>query len=106
MAAFRQEKLSSLIKHRSAEFFRAEIAPGIIVTVTDVVLGSDNHQGIIFISVLPEIQEPSVIKILEKTTGRLKTYIHEHAQIGIVPDLSIQIDRGEKLRQTIDTLFE
>ena len=100
---FRNERLTSLIQLRSAEFFRTEVAPGTLVTVNDVVLEQNGHLATIFISVLPETSEGSVIKILEKSTGRLKTYVHEHAQIGHLPDFQIKLDRGEKIRRAIDS---
>lgn len=91
--------------HRlAAEFIRDNSGKTSLVTVTRVELYPAGKEGKIYFTTLPEDQEDTVLRFLERKAPEFKHYVREHSRIGIVPHLVFKIDYGERNRQRLDTL--
>ncbi len=106
MAELRHEKRHALLKRLAAQYIEGESNHTSLITVTDVRLSEDLKKSVIFITVLPDSKEKEVLEFLKRNRAELRDYIREHAKMGLVPFLDVEIDNGEKNRQKIDSLLK
>ncbi len=93
------------ILHRlAAQFILEEGGKTSLVTVTRVELYPAGKQGLIYFTTLPEDQEDTVLKFLERKAPEFKQYVRDNSRIGIVPHLVFKIDYGERNRQKLDQI--
>ncbi len=105
MAELRHEKRNALIKRMAAQFIETISNQTSMITVTDVQMSDDLKKCAIFITVFPDSKESIVLDFVKRNLTEMRDYIREHAKMGMVPFLDIQIDQGEKNRQKIEGLL-
>lgn len=104
MREVKRERTEEVIHRLAAEFIRDHAGKTSLITVTRVELSPTGKEGKIFFTTLPEDQEETVLKFLERKNPEFKRYVRDESRIGIVPHLDFKIDYGERNRQHLDTL--
>jgi ribosome-binding factor A len=104
MKDVRKEKITEIIRELAAEFILEESSKSSLITVTRTELSSSGKDGIIFFTTIPEDQEDTALKFLERKTGEFKNYLKKNSRLGILPHLTFRIDYGERNRQRLDEL--
>ena len=105
MSEFRSEKITNHIKELAALFIEREAGPTSMITVTRVLLSSDNKRAKIMVSVLPREKEKAAYGFIRRNLGDLRKYVSKGLKINPIPFLEVEIDEGEKNRQRIDELL-
>lgn len=105
MDTSKQEKLENQIAQVAAKFIETESNKTAIISVTRVQLIDRGRSVNIFISVLPENGEESALNFLKRKRNDLRTAIKKGVNMQNIPFVDVQIDKGEKARQTIDALL-
>lgn len=104
MSSFRSEKIEQLLTHLAATFLQEESSGASLITVTRCILGDRNKRATLFITVLPEIKEPSALDFANRKRQELRNYVQSHSKIGHIPVFEFVIDTGEKARQRISEI--
>ena len=104
MRELKHDKLEGILHRLAAEFIRNEASNASLLTVTRVELNPSGKDAIIFFTTLPESQEDTAFKFLERKTGEFKTYVKKHSRIGMLPHMRFKIDYGERNRQRLDEI--
>ena len=105
MSQFRGEKITNHIRELAATYIEREAGVTSMITVTRVLLSSDNKRATIMISVLPREKEKAAYGFIKRNLGELRKYITKGLRINPIPFLDVEIDEGEKNRQKIDELL-
>jgi len=104
MRELKREKLSEVLRHLAAEFVVREATPASLITITRVVISPSGKVAEVFFTTLPESQEDTALKFLERKGSEFMYYVREKSKIGIVPQLRFKIDYGERNRQRLDEI--
>ncbi|MEK7228019.1 MAG: ribosome-binding factor A [Patescibacteria group bacterium] len=105
MDSGKQEKIESQIAQLAALFIERESNKTALITVTRVEILDRGRNATIYISVLPEDGEESAINFLKRKRNDLRTVIKKGINMQNIPFIDVEIDKGEKARQTIDALL-
>ena len=105
MSEYRSEKITNQIRELAAIYIEREAGKTSLITVTRVLLSTDNKRATIMISVLPREKEKAAYGFIKRNLGELRTYITKNLKINPIPYLEVSIDEGEKNRQKIDDLL-
>lgn len=97
-------QLSEHIAHLAAQFINLQSNRTSLITVTRAHITDKQTVCTIFVSVLPEKEEPAAYIFLQRMAGPLKQYIMQKGGIHRVPHIAFQIDMGEKNRARIDEI--
>ncbi len=100
----KREIISEMIHRLAAQFIRDEASPASLLTVTRVTMSPTGKEAKVFFTTLPESQEDTALKFLERKTNEFKRYVRDESRIMIVPHIDFKIDYGERNRQHLDTL--
>ncbi len=100
----REIQVGETIAHLAADFFARESNSQSLITVTRADTSPDLKNIIVFISVLPEKFEESVLAFAKRNRTDFREYVKKHSALQHVPTLDFEIDYGEKNRQRIDEL--
>jgi ribosome-binding factor A len=100
----KKERTEEVIHRLAAQWIRAEAGNSSLITVTRVELSPTGKEGKIFFTTLPESEEDTALKFLERKSQEFKRYIRDESRIGIVPHIDFKIDYGERNRQRLDQL--
>lgn len=106
MSSFREEKITNRIKELSATFIEKEAGNTSMITVTGVIVTSDNKRATILVSVLPREKENAAYGFIKRNLGELRKYVAKNLKVNPIPYLDVEIDEGEKNRQKIDELLK
>ena len=101
----RQEKMSELLRHLSAQFLAEEANRSPLITVTRVEIPSDFRHARVFVTVYPESEEKRALVFLKRKRSDLRGFAKTHARMKELPRFDFILDRGEKHRQRIDELI-
>lgn len=101
---FRREKAEGLLKRVAAEFLEIESNKTALITVTRATISPDLKNSTIFITVLPEKMEVPALDFARRKLGPFRDYAKTKLKFRILPFFSLEIDKGEKIRQQIDEL--
>lgn len=104
MPSKRQTQVSEMIAHRAADFFARESNRQSLVTVTRADISPDLKNVCIFLSVLPEKEEGSVLHFARRNRTEFREFLKKTAILKTLPTVDFEIDYGEKNRQRIDDL--
>jgi ribosome-binding factor A len=104
MREVRHDRVQEQIHHLAAEFARDISTSASLLTITRVVLNPSGKDAKIFFTTLPNEQEDTALKFLERKTSEFKTYVRDNTRIGMIPHLSFHIDYGERNRQRLDEI--
>ena len=100
----KREVIAEIIHRLAAQFVRLEGSNASLLTVTRVELSPVGKDAKIYFTTLPESEEDTALKFLERKTAEFKMYVRDNSRIGIIPRLDFKIDYGERNRQHLDTL--
>ena len=99
----RKREITSEIIHRlSAKFILEEGGNSSLITVTRVDISPTGKEAKIYFTTLPESQEETALKFLERKKPEFHRYIRDESRIGIIPHIDFRIDYGERNRQRLD----
>lgn len=104
MKKIKHDKIEEIIHRGAAEFIRDESGPSSLITVTRVELNPSGKDALIYFTTLPEAEEDTALKFLERKTLEFKQILMRGSRIGIIPTLRFKIDYGERNRQRLDEL--
>ena len=93
-----------MIHRLAAQFISEESSKSSLITVTRVELSPTGKEGKIFFTTLPESEEDTALKFLERKGPEFKRYVRDESRLGFVPHLDFKIDYGERNRQRLDEL--
>ena len=105
MSEYRGEKIANHIKELAALYIEREAEPMSMITITRVVLSSDNKRAKIMVSVLPREKENAAYGFIKRNLGEIREYVKKGLNVNPIPYLDVEIDEGEKNRQKIDELL-
>lgn len=106
MREIKREKIGEIIKRLGAEFVRAESGKSSLITITRVELSPTAKESKIYFTTIPESEEDTALKFLERKTPEFKIYLRDKSRIGFIPHIDFKIDYGERNRQRLDELSE
>lgn len=101
----RDERAANLIKELAAQFLERENNGTSLITVTHATCSPDLRRATIYITVLPETAEQAALDFAKRRRSDLRDYVKKNMNTKTVPFLDVEIDRGEKNRQRIDSLL-
>ena len=104
MKEIKREIIAEVLHRKAAEFAREESTGASLLTITRVDLSPTGKEAKIFFTTLPEKEEGTALKFLERKTPEFYTYLREESRIGIIPHIDFKIDYGERNRQRLDKL--
>jgi ribosome-binding factor A len=104
MREVKKEKIAEVLHRLASQFILEEASKASLLTVTRVELSPTGKEAKVYFTTLPESEEDTALKFLERKTPEFKLYVRDHSRIGIVPHLDFKIDYGERNRQRLDTL--
>ncbi|MCR4279713.1 MAG: ribosome-binding factor A [Candidatus Zambryskibacteria bacterium] len=100
----KREVIGEILHRLAAKFVLEEGSKSSLLTITRVETSPTGKEAKIFFTTLPEDQQDTALKFLERKAGDFKMYVRDNSRIGIVPHLAFKIDFGERNRQRLDTL--
>ncbi|MBX4206373.1 ribosome-binding factor A [Candidatus Parcubacteria bacterium] len=100
----KREIIAEVLHRLAATFVREEGSNASLLTITRVELSPTGKEAKIFFTTLPEEEEDTALKFLERKTPEFKLYARDRSRIGIMPHIDFKIDYGERNRQRLDTL--
>lgn len=101
----RKREITSEILHRLASrFILEESTNSSLITVTRVNISTTGKEAKIFFTTIPEKEEETALKFLNRKTSEFRKYVQTESRIGIVPRINFYIDYGERNRQRLDEI--
>lgn len=104
MKQIKHDKMEGIIHRLAAEFIRDESGRSSLITVTRVELNPSGKDAVIYFTTLPESEEDTALKFLERKSGEFKQKVIKESRIGFPPHLRFKIDYGERNRQRLDEI--
>ena len=104
MRPVKHDKVAGILHRLAAEFIRDEAGKSSLITVTRVELNPSGKDAVIYFTTLPEKEEETALKFLERKTAELKQIVRDNSRLGLIPHLRFKIDYGERNRQRLDEL--
>lgn len=104
MNRIKHDKKEEILHRQAAEFIRDEGGKSSLITVTRVELNPSGKDAVIYFTTIPESEEDTALKFLERKTPEFKHMVITQSRLGIVPHLRFKIDYGERNRQRLDEL--
>jgi len=102
--AYKEERISTLLKNLAANFLERESSRTSLITVTGISISKDFKKADILISVLPERDEDTALAFAKRKRSDLRDFIKKQTRMRVLPFFDFKIDRGERNRQRIDEL--
>lgn len=104
MRDLKRERIGEMIHRLAAKFVQENSTVASLLTITRVELSPTGKEAKVFFTTLPENQEDTALKFLERKTQEFKRYVRDESRIGFVPHIDFKIDYGERNRQRLDEL--
>ena len=104
MREIKKERIAEILHRLAAKFVLEEGSKASLLTITRVEVSSTGKEAKIFFTTLPESQEDTALKFLERKFVEFKRYIRDESRIGLVPHIDFKIDYGERNSQRLDKL--
>lgn len=104
MKEIRREKVAEILHRLAAEFVRNEATQASLLTITRVEISPTGKESKIYFTTIPENQEDTALKFLERKISEFKQYIRDHSRLAMLPHITWKIDYGERNRQRLDEL--
>ena len=104
MRDLKRERIAEVLLRLAAKFVREESTKSSLITVTRVDISPTGKEAKVYFTTLPEDQEDTALKFLERKTPEFKRYVVDESRIGIVPHIDFKIDYGERNRQRLDEI--
>jgi ribosome-binding factor A len=106
MASQRQDKMNKELIKLFATFIERESNKSSLITVTRCDIAPNFKNVIVYLSVLPQEKEDSVIEFLNRRKWDARDYVKKNLETRVIPFVEFKIDAGEKNRQRIDQLLK
>ena len=100
----KREIIAEILHRLAAKFVLEEGSGASLLTITRVDISPTGKEAKIFFTTLPEDQEETALKFLERKVSEFHRYIRDESRIGIIPHVDFKIDFGERNRQRLDRL--
>ncbi|MBI2086698.1 MAG: ribosome-binding factor A [Candidatus Zambryskibacteria bacterium] len=104
MKELKRERTAEIIHRLAAKFVRNVSSMASLITITRVELSQTGKESKIFFTTLPESEEDTALKFLERKIPEFKRYVRDESRLGLVPHIDFKIDYGERNRQRLDEL--
>lgn len=104
--SYKDEKVLDIIKESAGVFIQQESNRSSLITVTNVFASKDFKKANIFVTVLPEDKEDTVLDFLKRKRKLFKEYLKRNTRLSRIPFVDFEIDKGEKARQRIDDISQ
>src|SRR3989344_2930375 len=104
MREVKREVIAEIIHRLAAQFVLEEGSDASLLTITRVEISPTGKEAKVFFTTLPESEENTALKFLERKTPEFKRYVRDKSRIGMVPHIDFKIDYGERNRQRLDEL--
>lgn len=104
MKDVKREIIAEILHRLASKFALEEGSNSSLLTITRVEISSTGKEAKIYFTTLPDDQEETALKFLERKTPEFKMYVRDESRIGIVPHIAFKIDYGERNRQRLDEL--
>ncbi|MHB1330387.1 MAG: ribosome-binding factor A [Minisyncoccota bacterium] len=104
MRQVKHDKVENILHREAAEYIRDEGGKSSLITVTRVELNPSGKDAVILFTTLPESEEETALKFLERKTPEFRKRVMDKSRIGIIPHLRFKIDYGERNRQRLDEI--
>lgn len=103
----RCEQVSSELQHQLSELINKEIElpADCLITIMNVKISPDLKTAKIFISVLPENKNGTVLNQLKKSTNIIRKELKSKIKFYTLPKLQFFIDEGEIKRRKINEIL-
>ncbi len=102
--SIRQDKVKGELMKYVATYIEHEATRQSLISVTDASVSPDLKKATIFITVFPEKEENTAVLFLKRKRPEIRAFIRKQFQAKTIPFIDIEIDRGEKNRQHIESL--
>ncbi len=100
----RHDRLQEALREVAAEFLVREANRNALITVTRAVLREDMKRAVIYITVLPDSAEQPAVQFANRNRTELRDFFKKRVRGSFPPDISFEIDMGEKNRLRLDFL--
>jgi ribosome-binding factor A len=97
-------RLEEALRETAAEFLVREANRNTLITVTRAMLSEDNKRVVILITAFPESGEKSALDFANRNRKEFKDFFKTRVKSSLPPDVTFEIDFGEKNRQRLDEL--
>ena len=104
MRPLKKEKMNEILARLAADFVLREATPASLITITRVELTPSGKVADLYFTTLPENQEDTALKFLERKGSEFMHFVRDKSKIGIIPHLRWKIDYGERNRQRLDEI--
>ncbi|MEK7175795.1 MAG: ribosome-binding factor A [Patescibacteria group bacterium] len=104
MREVKREIIAEILHRLASKFAQEEGSSASLLTVTRVEMSPTGKEAKIFFTTLPETQEDTALKFLERKTPEFQRYVRDESRIGIIPHIDFKIDYGERNRQRLDEI--
>ena len=109
MSTIRNERLQEALREVAAEFLVREANRNTLITVTRAILSEDGKRASIMVTVLPlagqaDTAEAEALAFANRNRTELKDFFKKRVRGALPPDITFEIDMGEKNRQRLDEL--
>ena len=104
---YQAERFASFLKKDIAQFLDRSIprAPGVLCSVTSVVVDPGGERAKIFISVFPEQRGEETFHTLKKYESEARAYISEHLKRRKIPVLTFVRDINQATQVRLEKLL-
>ncbi len=98
-------KIEEAIREVAATIIERESNKTALITITRTEVHERGKKATILFSVLPESKEESALNFLKRKRPLIREELKKRISRFVIPFVDVAIDKGEKARQTIDTLL-
>lgn len=102
----RHDRMKSLLTELTASFIREEASSNPLITVTNLTVSPNYRDATVFITTIPDGGEKDALIFLKRKGSDLRSYMKKHGRMKIIPNVTFDIDYGERHRQHIDQLSQ
>jgi ribosome-binding factor A len=100
----KREVIAEILHRLASKFAHEETSKASLLTITRVEVSPTGKEAKIFFTTLPEDQENTALKFLERKNPEFKRYVRDESRIHLVPHIDWKIDYGERNRQRLDEI--
>lgn len=97
MAKFRAEQISEQIREVVSTYINKNTNGKSIISVTTVDINEKLDKATVFVTVLPEKEEPVALDFLQRKGTEIRKTVMKSLNIARIPFIEIKIDTGQKL---------
>lgn len=101
----RNEIIEEAIRKVASEVIERESNKTALITITRVELLERGRQATLFLSVLPVSGEESALNFVKRKRKLIRDAVKKMIASHTIPFIDVEIDKGEKARQTIEALL-